>query len=467
MKAPKRERNRDELASSAVSPANKPSVELGNSLMDMFSDPADMSTSQNEKKRGRDALSNLSGSPLEAQLPAPVLTEIPNVFISEEVQSFLWNHAAIFDDLINLSPPTRFVDYLDENPTSYQYYQRLYNSLNALTDKFANEKLVKIVKRNSTGERLKKIEIDKLLKKLNPCKTDEAREFLSVLNEGITSWRLLKLVDIYYLAEDDEKKPLIDALIWLEKRRSFMKACMTGDHSLMRWLDQDKQLEMKTTLTEFTLAMQSFFSRTTDVSIVERVKKRIGKTLEFEDCVEPVIYKMPVIMDIRMLWHSFSFNHLVDSQDHIKNADALLVNGNNFLLENLELARFFFTLYPCPWTCFLEAFNGAEKETLLDDMLKVDHDILMWLFLSHVDNAELANIILSLSPGVDRVADAYAAHQKERIAAPLAESMVSILSPIHNSPTKEKRKPDPELQARSPKRKIENEFCDLGAPTIK
>lgn len=434
----KRERNPDELDSSDESCPKKPSVDYGDSSIDLLNDLADIA----------------------AALPS-------NSSISAQAESFLWDHAEIFDDLLISSSPKKVVDYLAENPISQEYYTRLYQAFTALINKHSSEKILKTVKNKSTGKRRKRIDIGKLLNKLKPCNTVEGCKFLSVLDEGISSWRLLKLFDLYHLSSHDEKKPILDALIWLEKRRSFIKACMSRDMALMRWLDHNKQSEMKTTLTKFTITLQNLFSQTKSVSIIEIVQKRIGETLKFEESIEPVVYNMPLIMDIRMLWHTLSFKHLIELQDEIKNSDLLIDTDNNFLIENESIAQFFFSTYPSPLTCFLEAFNGLEKETRSDYTLKVDHDILMWLFLSHVDNAELANTILTLSAGVDVVAEAYAAHQKERIAAPLAESMASILSPIHNSPTKEKRKPDPELVTRSPRRKIENALNEISSLQIK
>ncbi len=415
MKNLKRERDTDVLSSSE-SATKKPTNQAdANDVIDNGADAA------------------LEGSPEVSEVAM-------DQFISDEAKKFLLDYEEVFNDLINLSSPARFVDYLDENRTSYDYYKKLYDALNAVTVKHSNEKVLRKFRNKKTGEPIQKLDLNKLIEKMNPCQTDEDRELLRILNEGISSWRLLKLVDLYYLSENEDKKPLMDALIWLEKRRGFLKGCLNSDNALMRWLDHEKQKAMKNQLIAFTEELRAFLSTPAEVWNV-----------------------FPPIMDVRMLWHTFQFHELIDIPNHIKNARILQNHSYSTLIEH-ELREFFLSVYPSPWACFIDAINGLDKELRSDESLRIDHDILTWQLLTHVSNTALAEKIVSLSSNVDVVAEAFHASQKERLVAPLADSITGILSPIHNSPTKQKEKAQQVNERPTSRRKIENEL-NTSTPT--
>ncbi len=417
MRNPKRERNSDPMAL-PESPYKRTTLATEVSIADLFSDASD------------------TGFISHKTLPA-----VDSNNFSAKTKSFLFDHAEVFDDLVNLSSPKFFVDYLDENPTSYQYYRRLYKALSSVIDKHTDTKILRNIKNRKTGERRKRIDVANLIKKLNSCSSEEDREFINVLNEGIASWRLLKLVDLYYLAEKDNKKSIMTALVWLEKRREFIKRCMTQDPSLMKWLNQPEQAQSKKALMDFT------------------------KDLEEKISTGALVNTLPRFMDVRKLWHALEFNNLIDPSDYINNA-YLLQEQSNSSLRHYELEGFFLEVFPCPWTCFLEAINGLNKKLRLGCTLKIDDDILMWQFLTHVNNEPVAEHIVSLGESVDVVAEAYASYEKQQLTAHLADSITGILSPIYNSPTKQKEKITPAFSPsrQSPRRKIENDLSELKTP---
>jgi len=85
-------------------------------------------------------------------------------------------------------------------------------------------------------------------------------------------------------------------------------------------------------------------------------------------------------MDVRKLWYTYS----EDIQYHPNCLDWLI--GFKKSDMGKDSLKFYDSAYPNPAVCFLDSFCGNDVDQRDASNLAVSKDVLLWLFLSHVEN---------------------------------------------------------------------------------
>jgi succinate dehydrogenase flavin-adding protein (antitoxin of CptAB toxin-antitoxin module) len=343
------------------------------------------------------------------------------------LESFLYQNTRMFNDLINLSSPGSLVDYLKANRPCNAYFKQLYDALDAVLT-LTKSRYTEIVSTSrQADEDVKSIDIRKLIAVLRTSKISTDQALVKLLTEGIENWRLPMIAHLYNSADFDDYNNTMQALIWLEKRRSFIQSSINQDPKLMNWLSDEKHREMKKILEQFTQSLYNVLSN--------------KSTFQFFDEERAVFQsiKLPELIDIRKLWYILYLTNQSSEDDNVKNSQMIL-NYSQRNPGNFEIFAKYDTAYPSPFEGFVDAFNGLPISERVVNNVPVTGDVLIWLLVAQRDNAKLASEIIRCSLEVDKVVGSYANHnkqvQKQERANLLAKSMANTLQDIHNSPTK-------------------------------
>lgn len=366
------------------------------------------------------------------------------------LERFFYQNTMMFNDLINLTSPGFLVDYLKVNRVCNTYFKALYDALNAVLN-LAKSRYPQIVSTSKAeGEDVKSINIGLLISVLRESKNTVEQDLVKLLTEGMKTWRLPMIANLYQCADDPDKNNTMQALIWLEKRRGFIKSSINQDQMLMHWLTDNKQSDMKKILHEFTQSISELLS-----------KVSVFRFFDEENEVFQNI-QLPEMIDIRKLWYVLYLTDRYSEDDNGNNSQTIL-NYSQRHQKNFEVFKVYETAFPSPFDGFVDAFNGLQIPDRHDVCLSVTGDVLIWLLVAQRDNAKLASEIVRWSAEVDKVVRAYANHnkqsQKQERSNLLAKSMANTLQAIHNSPTKLRQLEEEQMKkllpAKSPRQESE------------
>jgi hypothetical protein len=378
------------------------------------------------------------------------------------IEDFILQNQAFFNHLLNAASPKLAIIDFDANLDSKRYCKKLHKALADVAKNHVDSKLIRRVKHRVTQVVSLKIDFDQLIELLNLPTSRTDQILLEMICAGLNSWRLLKIASLYRLAKNDLQSPIVKALHFFERRRDFIASCMNKNADLRKWLDDEEKLLADEKHAEKKIILETFsdvlFNLLNDQEAINMGEK---------------VFYVPTLMDIRTLCYTLKFadlKQLSDSDNPVETCNVLL----NYSKEQLSsenyndqgqlikgLVNFFIDSFPSPWTCVLVALNGPDDLKRAHFLPYISNDVLLWLQVAHTDNKKLAPMILKRASGVDEVAKAFERHQQSFYVSTLAESIVSVLNPIHNSPTKKREKSERLLQASSPLKKLENDLEDL------